>query len=95
MADLIDREALRTDIENAVVFSGRPGRNAEICGANKITARIDAAPAVDAVPVVRCRDCRHKTEHPMGGHAVFCEVWAAFNGMGDEGFCNYGEREEE
>lgn len=48
MDDLISRSALLEDIEQTVVFTGRAGvPNAEIRGANKITDRIKAAPAVD------------------------------------------------
>ena len=46
------------------------------------------APTVDAVPVVRCKDCRHiSVERGL----CFCNVWEKFNGMGYDGFCNYGE----
>lgn len=51
MADLIDRAALLADIDEAVVYSGRIGTNAEMRGANKIVDRIKAAKAVDAVEV--------------------------------------------
>ena len=48
------------------------------------------APTVDAVPVVRCKDCRHiSVERGL----CFCNVWEKFNGMGYDGFCNYGETE--
>lgn len=48
--DLISRRALLADIEESVVFSVKNGQpSAEIRGANKITDRIKAAPAVDAV----------------------------------------------
>ena len=59
MADLIDRAALMADIAASVVFSGRTARNAEIHGTNKIIGRIKAAPTVDAVEVVRCRECKN------------------------------------
>ena len=59
MADLIDRNALLADIAASVVFSGRQSHNAEIVGANKIIERIKAAPTVDAVETVRCRDCKY------------------------------------
>ena len=46
------------------------------------------APTVDAVEVVRCKDCRHiSVERGL----CFCNVWEKFNGMGYDGFCNYGE----
>ena len=50
---------------------------------------IDDAPTVDAVPVVRCKDCKYMTQWAYGG---YCTVWDGVNGMGDDGFCNYGER---
>lgn len=52
--DLISRSALLEDISESVVFSGRSGEtSAEMRGAHKVTARIKAAPTVDAAPVVR------------------------------------------
>lgn len=44
------------------------------------------------VEVVRCRDCKHMIIEPLGR---YCSVWRAHNGMGDEGFCNYGERKDD
>ena len=50
---------------------------------------IDEAPTIDAVPVVRCKDCKHRKEktcfHPFAGMWVGCEL------NGDD-FCSYGER---
>lgn len=42
--------------------------------------------------VVHCRDCVHMKN---SFNARFCKVWCMYNGMGDEGFCNYGERKED
>ena len=42
--------------------------------------------------LVRCKDCVHMKQQ---FNARFCEVWCLFNGDGDEGFCNYGERKNE
>ena len=44
---------------------------------------IEAAPTVDAVPVVRCRDCRKFKTYG-------CRMVAS----GYDDFCSYGEREE-
>lgn len=44
---------------------------------------------VDAVPVVRCRECKHMRRDNVG---VFCKVWHGYNGFGEDGFCSYGER---
>ena len=46
---------------------------------------------LDVEAVVRCRECKHMIPQ---SHTRYCTVWNAVNGMGDEGFCNYGERKE-
>lgn len=51
-------------------------------------------PLPDVVEVVRCKDCKHMTK-AIGLGTRYCKVWSNFNGMGDEGFCNYGERKEQ
>ncbi len=40
------------------------------------------------IKVVRCKECRHMAN--VKGFR-WCQVWQGVNGMGDEGFCNYGE----
>ena len=53
--------------------------------------RLEMLMSVDAVPVVRCKDCKH-----FGGHGA-CHYHAADeNGtpifVRDDDFCSYGER---
>lgn len=44
----------------------------------------------DAVVVVRCKDCEHMK---VVGHGFrWCVAWERIQTMGDEGFCNFGER---
>lgn len=78
--DLISRKALIAEYDR--VHIGPPG------GARKL---MEDAPTVDAEEVVRCKDCVHMKNQ---FNARFCNVWCMFNGMGDEGFCNYGEKRE-
>ena len=53
-------------------------------------------PTVDAVEVVRCKDCMHRIIKGYGRYQYrWCTAWNGINGMGDEGFCNYGERRTE
>lgn len=40
--------------------------------------------------LIHCKDCRHMTLE-MG--IRWCNVWDRPNGLGDDGFCNYAERE--
>ena len=53
---------------------------------------IDNAPTVDAIPVVRCRECNHcdpenyHCDHPMGTTAPLRRK--------PDDFCSYGERKE-
>lgn len=55
---------------------------------------IENAPAVDAVPVVRCRDCKHWLKDFAGCSDIVgrCE-WANY-AVGANGYCLYGERKE-
>ena len=46
----------------------------------------------DFVEVVRCKDCKHMKIDRNGYR--WCLVWTGINGMGDDGFCNYGERKD-
>ena len=48
---------------------------------------IDSQPTVDAVPVVRCRECKCHNKPP-------CPMRLSFNWTEDDGFCSYGERKE-
>lgn len=50
-------------------------------------AEIDNAPTVDAVPVVRCKDCKN----------LIGDNWCDFHLVyipNTEGFCSYGERKD-
>jgi hypothetical protein len=104
MARLIDADALMRDIGETVIFSGKPDRvSAELRGARKVVDRIEAAPTVDAVEVVRCCECKHyrESEHPEMAGIRFCyrlmhpteDRKIGYN-FADDDFCSYGERRE-
>ena len=106
MNDLIRKSALLQDIEDSVIFSARR-ENAFVqsLGANKIIDRIMVAPAVDAVEVVRCKDCDNWEESVSAGRAslgtlvCMCQVWSNVeDGMTcwtrPNEFCSRGERKE-
>lgn len=60
---------------------------------------VENAPTIDAVPVVRCNDCkRRKNAKENGkvywdGYKYYCEI--ARYGVTDGGFCFYGERKDD
>ena len=62
-------------------------------------AEIDAAPTVDAVPVVRCSNCIHWVTDDLGNHV--CSVFDIANSYGEpvatklDDFCSYGKRKGE
>lgn len=51
--------------------------------------RIDTAPTVDAVEVVRCRDCTHGSQYDDGSDNYVCGYGGTKKGSG---FCSEGER---
>ena len=51
------------------------------------------APTVDAVPVVRCLECKYRFRN--NGHSKNgCPIIDANIWMDDDDFCSYGERKE-
>lgn len=55
---------------------------------------------VDAVEVVRCKDCRHwvgkhRSQCPVKCKTFgYCDLWEQYAGNGEKFFCAYGERRE-
>ena len=52
---------------------------------------VNDAPTVDAVPVVRCRECKKHSE-ANGKH--YCKFWRMYCPDDSEFFCKAGERKE-
>ena len=52
---------------------------------------IDEAPTVDAVEVVRCKDCKHRGSNLCPMETVELYPWF---GTKNDAFCSYGERRE-
>lgn len=50
---------------------------------------IDKVPTIDAVPVVRCKDCKHLEEKWQS-----CEYDDSGNIRQPDDFCSYGERKD-
>lgn len=64
-------------------------------GIRKALRIAETAPAVDAVEVVRCRDCKHWGTG-YGGETEYGKVCEFANYMvGANGYCLYGERKED
>ena len=95
MPEYIERGKLLQDIEESVVFTAKSGQpSLEIRGANKITARIMAAPIVDVVEVVRCKDCEYSRKFVNWNKREYCGC--IFNGeiyeVDSMHYCSHGAK---
>ena len=60
-----------------------------------VTHYLDHAPTIDAVPVVRCKDCKHclyERDTFAAGAIYICHFSYAV--VHDNHFCSYGERKD-
>lgn len=84
--DLISREALleaiRTDVAPFTL--------------SMVFRHIHSAPAVDAVEVVRCKDCKYYKKGSCELHSVWPDEYSTGYDYrpDDDDFCSYGERRE-
>ena len=96
---LIDADRLNKPIyaeEDNITGSGMSYD--EICGYNDgidiAWNKIDQAPTIDAVPVVRCKDCKFGDWDSEPHDAMVCmRTKDGFWRSGND-FCSYGERKE-
>lgn len=55
---------------------------------------IEGLPSKDAVPVIRCKECKQCRKTILFGHlATVCDYWIKLTD--DDGYCNHAERKEE
>ena len=78
MPDLIDREKVLATLSRMVELPNEVRVQA--------MAAVSRAKAVDAVPVVRCKDCKHYVPNTSSCDGGTQAVWYA------DDFCSYGER---
>lgn len=55
---------------------------------------IDKLEEVDAVEVVRCKDCKHYKPNEYANGNMYCMVWADWLLTEDDDFCSGGERKD-
>lgn len=78
--DYIDRQMAITHVYVALFPN--------ISAAEKADKALREAPTIDAVPVVRCKDCKHYTEPNID----YCELYGAMILCDKDDFCSHGER---
>lgn len=85
MARLIDAEALVKALLDRSFYP------------TAVRRAIEKAPTIDAVPVVRCKDCKHRRDDEDYACGHYC-VRRPHNGgylCEDDDYCSYGERRED
>ena len=84
--DLISRQALTAEIMRRGIYP--PG----------VRHAIENAPAIDAVPVVRCKDCKHaeksKYAFDWDGKTPLCECSYMTQPNSWHEYCSWAERKE-
>lgn len=89
---LIDADALVSALNNGRLKE-QTGRAVPFnAGVAFALTMVEYAPTIDAVPVVRCKDCKHRDPEDKRcdcGHAIEWQL-----PRGDDWFCADGERED-
>lgn len=91
---LIDATSLKDEILSWAVCIKKP----HLLNREDTMFVIDNAPTVDAVPVVRCKECKHwKLIDSLNPHRE-CQIFYGLHEYGyltsADDFCSYGERKE-
>lgn len=90
----IDADALSGEVDKSKHYNPHSTGTVRVNHRNEhdhFLRMIYDAPTVDAVEVVRCKDC-YFTEESMVDGCVWCNEHA--KNMLDNDFCSYGERKE-
>ena len=96
---LKERDAIHTTIVERYSFGvATPNHHGEAMrgGIKKALRCMEQTPTIDAVPVVRCKDCEHFRENidRHGGVHMNCIKSNHIPKVEAEHFCSYGERKD-
>ena len=88
----MENEKRLIPLKKRIIYAGDLWQKTFICDeVAEVRKFIEQAPTVDAVEVVRCKDCVHRKErvcfNPSAG------MWVGVE-LKDSDFCSYGERRE-
>lgn len=89
---LIDADELVKSVyDKAACYTDRDGY--VMVRRGEIAIMIDDAPTIDAVPVVRCKDCKYSnTDHAISTKRTWCDYWAIDPDFND--YCSHGKRKD-
>lgn len=88
---LINKDRLQSSL---VKKEWEPGTGSFADGFNdclkRVKSMVHSQPVVDAVPVVRCKDCRYRNTKNCAMYLVCGWCGGQWEWTTDDGFCNYG-----
>ena len=92
---LIDRDELLRNIEADIDISVTGVRNMEAvkCCLQNILDDVKESPVVDAVEVIRCKDCKYCTAKKSTVIKKHCVLW--YRSVDGDDYCSRAERKEE
>jgi hypothetical protein len=91
--DLIFRSALLEELYKGTIIPDDMYSEGIMAGVDYAIKKIEAAPAVDAVEVVRCKDCKHFCPYEGEEHKGDCDELVGLEScVYEDDFCSYGER---
>ena len=85
--NLIKREDVYASLANGLAGSGYMEIALDCISDKRV-------PAVDAVPVVRCGQCRFTDRDGSEDPAIYCQKWDMWE-MPEDGYCWLGKRRED
>lgn len=86
---LIDADVLNYKAKNEVLFIGRHNGKSQAQLEFIVNTLIEHTPTIDAVPVVRCKDCKHYWKNKnTPGYLDKCVT------VSDDDYCSDGERKD-
>ena len=83
----IDADSAKSSVSDYKIFRCQLG------GLMDVAEFIGDQPTIDAVPVVRCRECKYRFKN-NGHDKSGCPIIDANIWMDDDDFCSHGERKE-
>lgn len=97
MADLIEKNELLQKMGRYFCRScdNNEGLKCRECEAGIAGDFVADAPIIDAVPVVRCKDCKHSYRSSGSSTGYRCHCWGMWgedHEVEADGFCHIGER---
>ena len=89
---LIDADKLKKSMESMLCTGKEPLKERYTC--DVVCCVIDGAPTVDAVPVIRCKECKHYKYRicELIGNIMDGYYHGTFEEKRPDDFCSYGEK---